>query len=74
MTCPDRMGQQSIQRHRLVLLAGILVVEEKVLLVSGLPAKKGMILHGSVILDEEEKTCALGARLLEAHVAVRQSR
>ena len=55
MTCPDRMGQQSIQRHRLVLLAGILVVEEKVLLVSGLPVKKGMILHGSVILDEEEK-------------------
>jgi len=38
-----------------VLLAGILVGEEKVLLVSRLLVKKGMILHGSAILYEEEK-------------------
>jgi len=55
MTCPDRPGRQPVQRHRLVLLAGILVGEEKVLLVSWLPVNKGMILHGSAILEEEEK-------------------
>jgi len=38
-----------------VLLAGVLVEEEKVLLVCGLPVKKGMIPHGSTTLDEEEK-------------------
>jgi len=54
--CPDQSDRQPVQRHRLVLLAaGVLVGEEKVLLVSGLPVKKGMMLHGLVMLDEEEK-------------------
>jgi hypothetical protein len=37
------------------LAAGVLAGEENVLLVSGLLMKKGMMLHGSVMLDEEEK-------------------
>ena len=52
---PDQPDRQPVQRHRLVLLAGVLVEEEKVLLVSRLLVKKGMIPHGSATLDEEEK-------------------
>ena len=39
----------------MLLAAGVLVGEEKVLLVSRLTVKKGTMLHGSVMLDEEEK-------------------
>jgi len=56
MACPDQPDRQPVQRHRLALLAArVLVGEEKVLLVFGPPMKKEMMLHGSVILDEEEK-------------------
>ena len=56
MTCPDQLDWQLVQRHRLVLLAvGVLVGEEKVLLVFEPPVKKGMMLPGLVMLDEEEK-------------------
>jgi len=37
------------------LVARVLVEEEKILLVSGPPVKKGMMLHGSVMLDKEGK-------------------
>ena len=52
---PDQLDRQPVQRHWLVLLVGGHVEEEKVLLVSGLLVKKGMIPHGSATLDEEEK-------------------
>ena len=56
MMCPDQLGRQSVQKHRLVFLAvGVLVEEEKVLLVSGFPVGKEMMLPGSVILDEVER-------------------
>ena len=58
MTCP---GRQLVQRHWLVLLAGVLVGEDKVLLVSGLLVKKGMIPHGSEKLDEEKMVLSSGA-------------
>ena len=60
MTCADQPDRQRVQRHRLVLLAvGVLVGEEKVLLVSGFQLKKGMMLHGSVMLNEEENMVLL---------------
>ena len=56
MACPDQPDRQPVQRHRLALLAArVLVREEKVLLVSRLLVKKGLIPHGSATLDEEEK-------------------
>jgi hypothetical protein len=56
MTCPDQPDRQPVQRYRLVLLAaGVLVGEEKVLLVFGPLVKKGMMLPGSVMLGEEEE-------------------
>jgi len=56
MTYSDQPDRQPVQQHRPVLLAaGVLVGEEKVLLVSGPSVKKGMMLDGSVMLDEEEK-------------------
>jgi len=58
MTCPDQPDRQPIQRHRLVLLAaGVFVREEKVLLVSGLPVKKVMILHGSRCWTRGRRWC-----------------
>jgi hypothetical protein len=39
----------------------VLVGEEKVLLVSGLLVKKGMIPHGSEKLDEEKMVLSSGA-------------
>ena len=39
----------------MLLVAEVLVEGEKVLLVSGFLVKKGMMLPGSVILDEEER-------------------
>jgi len=54
--CPDQPDRQPVQRYRLVLLAtGVLVEEEKILLVSRLLVKKVMTPHGSVMLDEEEE-------------------
>ena len=42
MMCPDQSDWQPVQRYRLVLLAaGVLVGEEKVLLLSELSVKKG---------------------------------
>ena len=65
MTCPDQPDWQPVQRHRLVLLAaGILVEKEKELLVSGLLVKKGMMLHGSVMLDEEEEMVVSSSALV----------
>ena len=56
MMCPDQPDRQSVQKHRLVLLAaGVLVEEEKVLLASGIPVEKEMMLLGSGILDEVER-------------------
>ena len=56
MICSDRLDWQSAQVHRLVLLvARVLVEEGTVLAVSGFLVKKGMILHGSVTLAEEEE-------------------
>ena len=53
MMCPDR---QPAQKHRLVLLvAGVLVEEEKVLLASGVPVEKEMMLLGSGTLDDVER-------------------
>jgi len=53
--CPDQPDRQSIQKHWLVLLvAEVLVEEQKLLLVSEFPVEKGMTLPGSETLDEEE--------------------
>ena len=55
MMCPDQPDRQSIQKHWLVLLvAEVLVEEQKLLLVSEFPVEKGMTLPGSETLDEEE--------------------
>ena len=55
MRCPDQPDWQSVQKHRLVLLAaGVLVGEEKMFLVSGFPVEE-MMLPGSEILDEVER-------------------
>ena len=55
MTYSDQPDRQPIQRHRLVLLARVLVEEDKVLLVFELLVKKEMIPHELATLDEEEK-------------------
>jgi hypothetical protein len=56
MMCPDQPDRQSVQKHRLVLLAaGVLVEEEKVLLASRVLMEKEMMLLGSEILDEVER-------------------
>jgi hypothetical protein len=50
------MMYQSVQKHRLVLLAaGVLVEEENVLLVFWFPVEREMKLLGSGILDEVER-------------------
>ena len=60
MMCPDQPDRQSVQKHWLVLLAvGVLVEEEKALLVSGLPVEREMMLPESVTLDEVEKMVLL---------------
>jgi len=47
MMCLDHPDQQSVQIHRLVLLAaGVLIEGEKVLLASGAPIEKERMLFG----------------------------
>jgi hypothetical protein len=56
MMCPDQLDRQSVQKHQpLLLVARVLVEEEKVLLVSGVSVEKEMMLPGSGALDEVEK-------------------
>jgi hypothetical protein len=56
MMCPDQPVRRSVQKHQLVLLAaGVLVEEEKLLLVSRFSKEKEMMLPGSGILDEVER-------------------
>jgi len=56
MICPDEPDRQSDQKHRLVLLvAEVLVEEEKLLLVSEFLVEKGTMLPGLETLDEEER-------------------
>ena len=56
MMCPDQPDRQSVQIHRLVLLAaGVLIEGEKVLLVSRAPIEKERMLFRSGILDEVER-------------------
>ena len=56
MMCSDQPGRQSVQKHQLVLLvAEVLVEGEKILVVSVFLVKKGMMLPGSVTLNEEER-------------------
>ena len=56
MMCPDQPDRQSVQIHRQVhLTAGVLIVGENVLLVSGPPIEEDRMLCGSGILDEVER-------------------
>ena len=57
MMCPDQPDRQSVQKHQLVLLAaGVLVEEEKILLASRAPMEKEIMPLGSGILDKVERT------------------
>ena len=56
MMCPDQPDRQSVQIHRLVLLAaGVLIEGENVLLASRALIEKERMIFGLGILDEVER-------------------